>query len=675
LLGENKMSSMWSISVRTRTVFILLFLIGLLVYVNSLEVPFHFDDIYYLKENLQIKSFSTFQRWLTESYSGFFTNRPVLLFTFLLNYSIGGLDTFGYHFFNVLVHILNAFFFYVLFARYADPDSRTGYSIPYVLAAIIFLIHPVNTESVTYISSRSSVLSTFFVLASMLSFFRATEMRLRLPLYLLSILFFLTGLFTKEAAIVLPALLMLFDYFFVSNSGRGLKARLKYHVPFFLLTLALSLVYLSYLTRPEADRPWATHIPTELNVFVEYGKLLFVPLGLTIDHDVTLLGLFSGRALFSLTALMTLIALALFLKKKNPAIAFSIFWFFISLAPFLVIRVKDFMAERWLYTASLGFAVGVSGVVMFASQSYRKTVRAVVALLLVLLGVLTITRNQVYSSPILLWQDAVKKAPEKSRPYINLSGAYMENGQVALGVANIQEGIKLGKKNGGLKGTQLVAAYMNLAAAYQNGNDLQKAEGALKTIEREAAGFREYHHSLGLIYMKTRRYDQALVEFKKALAIRPSSPTYLYLLGDCCEMLGQHKTAQEYFSRATAGVPQSGSDFIHQGLAFYKLGEKDRLLSLLFEGVKADPLDLSTRLYLADTLLSRQFFDDAWKQYAIAAAFSPRSVSAYRGMGIILLSRGERREASMYFEKALGFLPPESPERKGLLELLDKAKG
>ena len=668
------MSSLSSIPVRTRTVFIFLFLIGLLVYVNSLEAPFHFDDIHYLKENLHIKSFSAFQRLLSEDHARIFTGRPVLLLSFLLNYQIGGLDTFGYHFFNVLIHIVNAFLFYVLFARYADPESSTGYSMQYVLAAVIFLLHPINTESVTYISSRSSALSTFFVLASMLCFFRATEDRLQPPYYLLSVLFFMIGLSTKEAAVVLPPLLLLFDYYFLSGSKRVFMSRLKYHVPFFLLTLALLLVYVSYFTRPEADRPWGTHIPTELSVFVEYGRLLFIPLGLTIDHDVAPLSLYSGRAVLSYVILLGMIVLALLVRKSKPAVSFAIFWFLLCLCPFLVIRVNDFMAERWVYTASIGFAVGVSTLAMHASRFYPRTARAAMVVLLALLGALTVMRNQVYANPILLWEDAVKKAPEKSRPYSNLSRAYIDGGDLAMGVASSREGIKL-YKNDKPKGQVFVALHINLAAAHQNGNNLQKAEEALKTIEHEAAGYHEYHHSLGLIYMKTHRYDQALAEFRKALAIRPVSPTLLYLTADCYEALGRHKTAQEYFSRASAGVPQSGPDYINQGLAFFKLGEEERVLDLLFEGVKADPFDLHTRLYLADTLLSRQLFDGAWKQYAIAAAFSPRSVSAYRGMGIILLSRGEYGEASMYFEKALGMLPPDSPERKVLLELLHKAKG
>jgi tetratricopeptide (TPR) repeat protein len=666
------MSLLRSIPVRTRTIFIFLSLTGLLVYLNSLEAPFHFDDISYLKENMLIKSYATFHDWLSEDYSRLFTGRPVLLYTFLINYLLGGLDTFGYHLLNLMIHIGNAFLFYVLFARYADPENRTGYSLQYVLAAAIFLLHPINTESVTYISSRSSALSTLFLLASMFCFFRGTAERFRPPYYLLSVFLFIMGISTKASAVVLLPLLMLFDYYFISDNRRALLSRLKYHIPFFLIALVLVLVTISYFMRPEADRPWVTHIPTELSVFVEYGKLLFIPLGLTIDHDVTPLSLYSSRAVISSTIVLALIILALFVKKSKPAISFAIFWFFICLSPFLILRLNDYMAERWVYTASFGYALGVSGIVMWAAQFYRKTMLAAVVVMLVLFSALTVMRNQVYASPVLLWEDAVKKAPEKARPYLNLSRANIDNGELALGVTNIREGLTLGKKRG-LTRKERVAAYVNLAAAYRN--DVQKAEQALKTIEHEASDYHEYHHSLALLFMKTLRYDEALSAFNKALAIRPQSPTFLYLMGTCYESLGQHKTAQEYFSRASTGVPQSGPDYINQSRAFLKLGEDERVLSLLFEGVKADPFDLSTRLYLADTLLSRQLLDGAWKQYATAATFSSRSVSAYRGMGIILLSRGEHTAARLYFEKALSILPPDSPERKGLLELFNKAKG
>jgi tetratricopeptide (TPR) repeat protein len=489
----------------------------------------------------------------------------------------------------------------------------------------------------------------------------------------MSLLLFLIGLFTKEAAIVVPPLLMLFDYFFISKSGRGLMSRLKYHIPYILLTSVLFLVYLSYLTRPEADRPWGVHIPTELSVFIEYLKLLFIPLGLTIDHDVMPLSLGSGRALFSLVLVMSLLALAVIIRKTKPAVSFAILWFFISLSPFLAIRVNDFMAERWVYTASIGFAVGTAGAVMWTSQLSRKTVVAVVVAMLFLLGTLTVMRNQIYASPVLLWEDAARKAPEKPRPYLNLSQANIDNGDLAQGVANIQKGLELGKKRGFPRKGRVVA-YINLAAAYQYNNDFQRAEEALKMVEQEASVYPEYHHSLGLLYMKTRRNDQALAEFNKALAIRPRSPTYLYLIGACYEALGQQKAAKDFFSRASAGIPQSGPDYVNQSLAFSKLGEEERFLELLFEGVKADPFDLGTRLSFADALLHRQLYDAAWKHYSIAATVAPRSAAAYRGMGIVLLSRGERREASIYFEKALGILPPDSPERKNLLELLNKTK-
>ncbi|MDO9288473.1 MAG: hypothetical protein Q7T83_06745, partial [Thermodesulfovibrionales bacterium] len=116
------------ITIRKRTVFIFLTLIGLLAYFNSFGVPFHYDDISFLREKAIIKSSALFSQWIKEDYSRIISGRAFLLFTFFLNYVINGLDTFGYHIVNLLIHISTAFLFYLLLAGYVDRDviARNG---------------------------------------------------------------------------------------------------------------------------------------------------------------------------------------------------------------------------------------------------------------------------------------------------------------------------------------------------------------------------------------------------------------------------------------------------------------------------------------------------------------------------------------------------------------------
>ena len=273
--------------IRKRTVGIFLTLAGLVAYLNSFSVPFHYDDFHFLKEQIIIKSFPRYLEWISNNYSAIITSSAFLLFTFYLNYMIGGLDTFGYHLVNLCIHISTAFAFYLLIARYVDNKDDDRYHALAALAALLFVVHPINTESVTYISSRSSELSTLLMLGTMLLFFQATGKKFSVLSYSFSILFFILGLASKESAIVTPALLILFDYYFITGKDRTLS-RIKYHLPFWIMMAAGFVYYAGIIAHPEMyDRPWSMHLLTEIKVFVEYLRLLILPIGLTIDHSVS----------------------------------------------------------------------------------------------------------------------------------------------------------------------------------------------------------------------------------------------------------------------------------------------------------------------------------------------------------------------------------------------------
>ena len=660
--------------IRNRTAFILFSLVGLLLYLNSLNSPFHYDDIYYLKENLGIKSLALFWDRFGGNISALFRGRPILLLTFLINYKLGGLDTLGYHLLNVLIHVSNAFLLYIILRRYLESGTGKGLSNTPLLAAGLFLIHPICTESVTYLSSRSSELSALFVLLSMYCFFRGTEQKIRGAFYLFSVLFFLFGLMTKEAAVVLPALLLLFDYFFISKSMRGLQTRLKYHLPHILVMCALSVVYISMIVAPPAGavRPWLTHIFTELKVFTQYLRLLTVPVGLNIDHEVIPSGLADSQVVVSILILSALLSAAMIVRKRYPVISFSIFWFFINMVPFLFMRLEDFMAERWIYLAAIGFCIGIADILMTMTRLYRRTGLVATGVVLLLCGTLTVTRNQVYASPVLLWEDAAKKSPEKYRPFVNLSSAYMENGDTAKAIESSQEAIRQWKKKGS-NSKDILTAYINLTtAAY--GDDPGQAGEVLSAIATEASQNVDYYGTLGSFSMNAGKYQDALASFKKALALSPRSAAFLFLIGECYENTGQKGIAREYFVRATTMIPQTAQEYMGQGEAFSKLGEYQKASDCFHESVRTDPMDVSMRVYFATILQKNQYLDQALEQFSLALKISPGYVPAYKGMGEVMLEKGKYEMAEKYLDRALALLPLRSPERKNVLALMETAK-
>jgi tetratricopeptide (TPR) repeat protein len=658
---------MAEIIIRKRTVGIFLTLAGLFAYLNSFSVPFHYDDFHFLKERILIKSFPLFLDWITGNYSVIVTSRAFLLFTFYLNYMMSGLDTFGYHIVNLGIHISTAFAFYLLLVRYVDTNGEDRYHLKAIFAALLFLVHPINTESVTYISSRSSELSTLLMLGTMLLFFKATEKEFSFLPYIFSVVFFVLGLASKESAIVTPALLVLFDYYFVSRKDTRYLSRIKFHLPFWVITVTGFVYYAGYVFHPEMyDRPWLTHLLTETRVFAEYLRLMIVPIGLTIDHSVTASATFDPGVMFSLAVVAGLLLAAYVLRNKSRVLSFSILWFFINLLPFLAMRMNDYMAERWVYAAGLGFCLGLSEMLFPVMQRYKRIGIAAAVGIAVVFGFLTFLRNGVYRDPITLWADALKKAPEKIRPYTNLSAAHLERGNIDKAIGIMELSMK--------QGNHEVETYLNLAVAYYMKNDLEKAEEIMLPLKGSLSA-EIYYYNLGSIYRQKKEYQKALEAFAKTSEKKDYSPAVLGSMGECYKQLGNAKKTAEYYTLASQGIPQKPEDYLMIAQSYFELGKQEKGRESLGKALLADPMNIYIRNIIATTYLEKKNYNEAYKHFSMMAKISPRYAPAYKGMGCVLLEKGRPQEAGKYFRKALELLPPDSPDRQEVQELLDRGRG
>jgi tetratricopeptide (TPR) repeat protein len=276
----------------------------------------------------------------------------------------------------------------------------------------------------------------------------------------------------------------------------------------------------------------------------------------------------------------------------------------------------------------------------------------------------------VYASPIRLWEDTVKKSPEKPRPYLNLSKAYIENGNSSKAIQCIEIALKLGRDRG-LEGKEIVAAYMNLAAAY--GTDDKKVEETLKAVAPYATDYQQYYHSLGLLYARSGKDKLAIAAFTRALELVPNSPTLLNQIGNSYERLQQNKKAKEYYLLCVNGIPRHGIDYVNQGEAYQKLGDYQKRLLAFYEAARIDPFDITVRLNLANALFYTGALEEAWKQYDIVLKISPNSAKAYSGIGTILLAQYRYRDAEKYFVKALDFTPADAAAaRQNLLRIVDE---
>ena len=376
------------------------------VYSNTFDAAFHFDDFPKIVDNYLIRDLRNLPAIITGQ-------RGLTMATFALNYAVGGLDVTGYHVVNTLIHVANAVLAYFLLF---NTLSLGGGGEPWskkvaAYASLLFALHPIQTESVTYIVQRMESLSSLFYLAALLVFIKAARARAaagRAILYAGVVVCYILGFYSKEVAVTLPAVLFLYDFYFLGNrSIRTVAARWPLYAVMFLL-----LVYFVFativplggfgdLSDESAGRFAAAvtarggapsagfgvsgispleYLYTQFNVLVYYIALLLVPVNQNLDYDFPVsTGLFEVPAVregtvlnipipppvVSLVVLLCIMGMGVYLFRRSrggsgavrAAVAsFFIFWFFIILSPTSsFIPIIDVIFEHRVYLASLGF--------------------------------------------------------------------------------------------------------------------------------------------------------------------------------------------------------------------------------------------------------------------------------------------------------------------------------
>jgi len=345
----------------------------LIAYSNTFTASFHFDDNPAIVDNPTIKHVS-----MENIMSVLGGGRPVVYLSLMFNYAAGGLNVIGWHMFNIGVHIANSIFVYLLILwtlnlplfgkHYEEKAKRMA-----LFGALLFGVHPIQTESVTYIISRTELLATFFYLATFLLFIKgASTGRFSYALGMFCTTLLSMG--SKEWAVTLPALLIVYDFlFFAQGKIKPILSRWKLYVA---TAIPWALVLSSVLSRldlfaPSGSggvgfnivsttglSPW-TYLLTSLNVIWTYIRLLFLPINQNLDYTYPVAKtLFEVPTILSLLGHLAVVAGAVWLytKKRVVLIPFGLAWFYIGLSPAQsFVPVIDIIFEHRVYMPSIGF--------------------------------------------------------------------------------------------------------------------------------------------------------------------------------------------------------------------------------------------------------------------------------------------------------------------------------
>ncbi len=620
--------------------------IALLVYANSFAVPFQLDDCAVILQNPLIKNAGAWRQLFWFDPTRFLTH-----LSFALNYSATGFRPFFFHGVNLILHVLNAVGVYWLSGKimglarahsvFLKERSAPRINWPF-WAAVLFLCHPVQTESVTYIVQRSVLLAAFFYLSSLLIFLRLKK-NFHAGVYALAWVLAVLGSMSKPIFLTLPIMILFFEVCFfkvsLANFQREWGLYLPYGAVFILIPIFLIIFNFHYAHESfqlshvllygtsAADTPRGSYALTQLGVLAQYLKLLFWPVGLNVDYGYKISTcLVEPRTRVGFLIVFFMLALSVALFKRHRLLSFSIGWFFIVLfVESSFFSLPDVIFEHRLYLAVIGFSLALCYILSALPVAISKFVAknnagqfylpVCLSGVVLCFGILSYERNQLWRDPMALLKDSLAKNPDNARPYQQLGYYYAAQGDWNLAEKEYLSAITL-KEN-------YRAAHIGLGQVYIREERFTDAARQFQAVLDKEPDNYEVNLQLGEVFSKTGQFESASKQFRKAISLQPESAVSYVALGNVYELLKDYVDAEKFYRKALSIDP-----FLATG--YYGLGN----------------------IYLV-----RRDLLSAQKAYALAIQLNPDYTDAYNGLGIVYSDLRQSELAKKNFETAIELDP------------------
>ncbi len=637
-------------------------------YSFSLNYDFQFDDFSTIRNHFALKN-DTF--WNL----AFKTPRWISHWLNLQNYQLGGFEPFYYRTFNVAFHIgTGLLIFYIVrnaFLRLKKESyCKERANVIAFVTALLFLLHPVQTQTISYvIQGQLEGLAGFFVMSLILVFLKLTQAQTRVKKYSLTTLLFALSYIacgTKEIAILSPVMLLMIDWFFVAQGDmQDLKKRWALHL------LLFGLVGLTYLTlfkstvatthaQQNIATPWGFFI-SQFQVIVHYILIFLWPFNISADYDWQMVsGFFTPNCLVPFGLLLCIFGGILWLLKKDKTdiIAFGALWFFIGLAPrSTFIPSTQLLADYKTYFSSFGglLLLGIFLVRLFEwakDQIAYTTCPSLmhhpytgISLCALILGISTYQRNLVWRSQEAFWYDILQHSPLKARAHNNYGTALVEQERFEEALQSFKKETKLD--------TFYTDTWNNLAVTYEKMGKVDRAIETMKEALKVHPDSPEFYNNLGSFMLAKKEYAKVEPYCKKALELRPNYGKAYYNLAQAQLELGKIKEAWELFGnaifKADFTVP---AGFEAYAQASMKLEKFEEAIFGFEKVLKARPDDAEILFKTANAHYCNGTFERAETLYKKMAAIAPKDLRAWYNLGELYLKTKDAQTALPYFEKA-----------------------
>lgn len=584
---------------------------GIFAYSNSFQVPFLFDDLANILDNPTIRSLRNIGQVLSPLTGSGVGDRPFINFTLAVNYAVSGEKVWSYHALNLFVHIMAALTLFGIVRRTLSSGRMKKefdrMAVPLALgSALIWMLHPLQTQAVTYVIQRCESLMGLFFLLTLYCAIRSWSSASANVWHLLSVLSFLFGMSSKEVSVMAPFVVFAyertFSHFLMKDIWK--YSRLLYAGYGVVFMGYFMLVYTGSATSTglgsASSAPWV-YWWTQPEIILHYLRLAVWPDSLCFDYGWPLASFRDALpSVFIVIAGMAISGWLFFKRKPAGFLAGS---FFLVLLPTSAMPLLDPAANHRMYLSLAALSVAfVAGGYHWVSYLFRRFtgmgkgagLNAVcimtLALIVVSSGILTYQRNQVYRETLTLWEDTVRKAPQNARAYLNCGVALEQAGKPYDAIRRFQEAIRLRP---------------DYAEAYSN---------------------------MGNVLTGLGRPDEAVVFFRKAVSLQPKS-TVAYM---------------------------------NMGIALTRLGKKEEAIRVLREAIRLKPDYTEAYSNLGVALGMSGRLPEAVDVFMNALNLKPDSSDLHSNLGLALGRMGKREEAIAHFQEALRLNPDNRAARMNL---------
>jgi tetratricopeptide (TPR) repeat protein len=563
----------------------------LTAYAGAFTTPFLFDDTSIL-ETRELQTLS----WRTVDG----TTRPLVQLSLALNWLAGGSNVVGYHLFNVGVHALAALTLFGLVARTLELGRLgarwQGAARPLALVvSLLFAVHPLQTQSVTYVVQRAESLMALCYLLTLYALVRGAGSSHPARWYGASVTACALGMMMKPVMVTAPVTALCYDAVFLAGSWTGAwRRRRTVHVAL-MATWLLLVGLLTGENESAATAGFATreitlgeYAGSQPHVVLRYLQLAFWPHGLVLDYGWPPATGFRG-VIVPTFVLGLVVALALWIVRRSRELGALVVAFLLMLAPSSsLIPIKDLAFEHRMYLPLAPLLVLVVAGAWMAIQrlglrrlAERRVVVGIAAATVVVLMALTVDRNHDYRSAVAMWTDVVAKRPANARGHSNLGLALVHDRQIEEGITSIRTSLRLDPTS--------AEAHNNWGFALARQKRFAESEPHYREAIRLKPAYAEAHNNLGVALMEGGRPEEAALQYGEALRLRPEFVEAYSNLGNVLAGQGRIAESMPEYLRALAIDPTHAEVQFNLALALARLGRRDEALARAAEALRLRP--------------------------------------------------------------------------------------